>query len=302
MDIISSSTNSAEQTTEIYIKKILPGNIQSVRLQIVGAIETLGYNIIEDEPHIIARRGAAGWGTWYGSADVLDYGRTLTVRLKSVDSNSTRATFDYLIKHPMLNASEKNVLVQEAKTIASISKKQAIEKLCSVCGTESTGDSRFCRNCGAPLTSEQAELEVLRLMAETRAAKTSVVATSLLTVISAILLVVAFILNNAELLKPKAFILLLSLGGLGILFAIISSFFGWNRLKRALEKTETQPRPLLRQVPESFATGEFLETPLTRAPASITEGTTNLLDAELFNQSEKEKIPVSNRRDTNNFD
>jgi hypothetical protein len=302
MEIVSSSTNTAEQTTEIYIKKILPGNIENVRLQLVGAIEFLGYYIIEDEPHIVARRGSKGWGTWYSSADVLDYARTLTVRLKSIDSNSTRATFDYLIKHPMLNAGEKNVLVQEAKTIASISKRQAIEKMCSVCGTESTGDSKFCRNCGAPLTSEQAELEVLRLIAETRAAKTSVVATSLSIVISTILLVVTFFLKNAELLKPKAFVVLLWLGGLGILFAIISSFFGWNRLKRALEKTETQPRHLPRHVPKSFDTGEFLEMPLAKAPASITEGTTNLLDAELFNQREKEKIPVSSRRNTNNFD
>lgn len=302
MDIVSSSTNSTEQTTEIYIKKILPGNVENVRHQLVGAIESLGYDIIEDEPHIVARRGATGWGTWYSSADVLDYARTLTVRLKSTDSNSTRATFDYLIKHPMLNAGEKNVLVQEAKTIASISKRQAIEKMCSVCGTESTGDSKFCRNCGAPLTSEQAELEVLRLMAETRAAKTSVVAASLSTVISVILLIVTFILMNAELLKPKAVVILLSLGGLGILFAVISSFFGWNRLKRALEKTETQPRYLPRPAPKSFDTGEFFQTPPSKVPASITEGTTNLLDAELFNQREKEKVPVSNRRNTNNFD
>jgi hypothetical protein len=139
-------------------------------------------------------------------------------------------------------------------------------------------------------------------MAETRAAKTSVVATSLLTVISTILLVVTFLLKNAELLKPKAFVVLLSLGGLGILFAVISSFFGWNRLKRALEKTETQPLYLPRHVPKSFETGEFFETPSSKAPASITEGTTNLLDAELFNQREKEKIPISNRRNTNNFD
>lgn len=302
MDIVSSNTNTAEQTTEIYIKKILPGNIENVRLQLVGAIESLGYDIIEDEPHIVARRGAKGWGTWYSSADVLDYARTLTVRLKPIDSNSTRVTFDYLIKHPMLNTGEKNVLVQEAKTIASISKRQAIEKMCSVCGTESTGDSKFCRNCGAPLTSEQAELEVLRLMAETRAAKTSVVASALSMVISAILLVVTFILNNAELLKPKALVILFSLGGLGVLFAIMSSFFGWNRLKRALEKNETQPRHLPRPASESFATGEFLEMPPSKTPASITEGTTNLLDAELLKPREKEKMPISNRRNTNNLD
>ncbi len=302
MDIVSSNTNSTEQTTEIYIKKVLAGNIENVRFQLIDAIESLGYDIIEEEPNIIARRGAKGWGKWYSSADVFDYAMTLTVRLKSVGENSTRATFDYLIKHPMLNKGEKNVVVQEAKTIAAISKKQAIEKMCSVCETESTDDSKFCRRCGAPLTSEQAELEVLRIMAEIRAGKTSVVAASFSMIFSTITLVLAFILNNAEFLKPKVFILLLSLGGLGVLFALISSFFGWNRMKRALEKPENQTRHISRHVPESLDTGKFQELPPRRVPASVTEGTTNLLDEEWTNRRGKEKVPVSDRRNTNNFD
>lgn len=56
---------------------------------------------------------------------------TLTVRLKPLSENSTRATFDYLVKHPMLNNSEESIVVQEAATIASLSKIQAIEKACS---------------------------------------------------------------------------------------------------------------------------------------------------------------------------
>ena len=302
MDNLRSNTSSTEQTTEIYIKKVLAGNIENVRLQLIDAIESLGYDIIEEEPNILARRGEKGWGKWFGSADVFDYAMILTVRLKSVGENSTRATFDYLIKHPMLNKGERNVVVQEAKTIAAISKKQAIEKMCPVCETESTDDLKFCRKCGAPLTSEQPELEVLRLMAEIRAGKTSVVASSFLMLFSTITLVLVFVLNNAELLKPKAFILLLSLGGLGILLAIISSFFGWNRLKRALEKPETQTRHIPRHTPESFNTGEFQELPPRRVPASVTEGTTNLLDEEWTNRREKEKVPVSNRRNTDNFD
>ncbi len=302
MDILSSKSNSTEQTTEIYIKKVLAGNVENIRFQLIDAIESLGYDIIEEEPNIIARRGARSWGKWFASADVFDYAMTLTVRLKSVGENSTRATFDYLIKHPMLNKGEKNVVVQEAQTIATISKKQTIEKTCSVCETESTDDSKFCRKCGAPLTSEQAELEVLRMMAEIRAGKTSVVAASFLMLFSMITLILAFVLNNTELLKPKVFILFLALGGLGILFAAISSFFGWNRLKRALEKPETQTRHIPRYAHESLNTGEFQELPPRVVPASVTEGTTNLLDEKWTNRREKEEVPVSNRRNTNNFD
>jgi ribosomal protein L40E len=295
-------TNSTGQATEIYIKKVLAGNIGDVRVRIIASMESLGYDIIEDEPNIIGRRGSKGWGTWFASADVLEYAATLTVRLKPVSESSTRATFDYLIKHPMLNKGEKDIVAQEAKTIAAISKKQAIEKMCSVCETESTDDSKFCRKCGAPLTSEQAELEVLRMMAEIRAGKTSIVATSITMLISALLLVTAFLLNNAELLKPKLFILLLSLGSLGILLALISSFFGWNRIKRALEKPEIRSQSFPRYVPDSLKTGEFQELPPHKVPASVTEGTTNLLDEEWTNHRGKEKVPISNRRNTNNFD
>ena len=132
MDNVNSSIYSLDQTTELYFKKVLAGNINNVRLQLINSMESLGYDIIEEEPNIIGRRGAKGWGTWYASADVLDYAAVLTVRLKPIGDNSTRVTFDYLIKHGMLNKGEKNIVVQEAKTLAAISKTHAVEKMCSV--------------------------------------------------------------------------------------------------------------------------------------------------------------------------
>jgi hypothetical protein len=302
MDIVNSSTNSAEQTTELYVKKVLPGNINDVRLRLISSMESMGYDIIEEEPNIIGRRGAKGWGNWFGSADVLDYPMTLTVRLKSLSNSSTRATFDYLIKHPMLNKGEKNVVVQEAKTIAAISKIQAIEKMCSVCETESTDDSRFCRRCGAPLTSELSELEVLRMTAETRAGNTSVVASAISAAISVILIILMLVLSAVGVLQPKGLIILLSFSLLTALISVASSSFGWNRLRRALNKpTEQSPR-ITGHFPNSLETGEFQELPPRQPFASITEGTTNLLDEEWANRREKEKVPVSSRRNTNDLD
>jgi len=140
-----------EEPSEIYVKKVILGNRDIVRQRLMDAVESLGYDIVEDEPHIIARRGAKGWGSV--SANILDVPITLTLRLKPVSENSTGATFDYLIKHNFLLEADKKVILQEARTIAAISKTQAIEKLCAVCETESTDDSKFCRKCGAPLTS-----------------------------------------------------------------------------------------------------------------------------------------------------
>ena len=73
-------------------------------------------------------------------------------------------------------------------------------------------------------------------------------------------------------------------------------------MKRALEKPETAAQNIPRYIPETLETGEFQEMPPRKAPASITEGTTNLLDEEWTNRREREKVPVSNRRDTNEFD
>lgn len=303
MDIVNSSTNSADQTTELYVKKVLAGNINDVRLRLISSMESLGYDIIEEEPQIIGRRGAKSWATWYGSADVLDYPMTLTVRLKALSSSSTRATFDYLIKHPMLNKGEKNVVVQEARTIAAISKIQAIEKMCSVCETESTDDSRFCRRCGAPLTGEQAELEVLRMTAEARAGNTSVVASTVTGGITSILIILTLILSAIGVIQPKGLMILLGFGGTAALTAVLCSAFGWNRLNRALNKPAEQPSPRMTgHFPQSLETGEFRELPPARHPASVTEGTTSLLDEEWTDRRETEKVPLArDGRDTNEF-
>lgn len=306
METFDSTTNSTEQTTEIYVKKILAGNIGEVRRRIIASLEMLGYDVIEEEPHIIGRRGAKGWGVWYGSADVFDYPMTLTVRLKSIGQNSTQATFDYLIKHPMLTQGEKALVAHEAKTIASISKKQAIEKWCPTCETESTDDSKFCRRCGAPLTTEQSELEILRMMTEIRAGKTSVVTSTILMTVSTALFFATIILSYlGRLENPKTFFVFLFFSGLTALTAILMTVFAWNRINRALEKpTETQrniPQYIPEIFPETLETGEFEVLPPHTSPASVTEGTTNLLGEEWTKNREKEKVPISNRRETNDL-
>ncbi|NNE99420.1 MAG: zinc ribbon domain-containing protein [Pyrinomonadaceae bacterium] len=299
MDNVNININSSEYGTELYLKKVLAGNSDTVRLQLLDALEVLGYDIIEDQPNIIARRGAKGWAGSYMSANALDYPCVLTLRLKSTGENSTRVTFDYLIKHTALNKGDKNLVLQEAKTIAALSKAHTIEKLCPVCETESTDDSKFCRKCGAPLTSESAELEVLRVSAEARAAKVSVVFASLMTPIATIAGIIFFLIYNAGLMKPKLFPFLMFFCGLGLLGGLTSSFFAWNRLKRAIEKPAANENFVPPRDPETIETAKPKELHEQRqAPASVTEGTTNLLDNEWKNRREKEKVPASKRRTT----
>lgn len=288
--------------TEIYTKKVLAGSVDEVRLRLINAVEQLGYSVIQDEPKIIARRGSKGWATWSMSADVLDVATDLTIFLKSVGENSTRATFEYIVKSPLVTKGEKEIVLQEAKTIAAISKKRLVEKLCSVCETESTDDSKFCRSCGAPLTGEQAELEVLRVMAETRAGK-GLLTTSTVTTIASIVLFLLLFLFSGD-IKAKLIPILFIVGGIGILFSIVTSFFGLNRLKRALSKGETQEEQNISiNIPDQIQVGENKALPPQQTrPASVTEGTTNLLDEELVNRREKEKVPISTKATTNNLE
>jgi hypothetical protein len=143
-------SNYRSHSTEIYLKRVLAGNSESVRSRLSAALERLGYDVIEEEPALLARRGAKGWGRWGGSANLLDYAMTLVIRLKPVGTYATRATFDYNIKHPSVSRGEEEVLIREVEAITALASVRPADNICSACGTESRGDSRFCRQCGAP--------------------------------------------------------------------------------------------------------------------------------------------------------
>lgn len=138
--VLDSGGSNAYQTTEHYLRRVLVGDIVSVRLRIVSALERLGYDILDDEESVVrGRRGATGWGAFYSSADVLDYPRTLVIKLKPSGDHATRVTFDYVIKHPSLSKGEKAILTREAEAISSLATARKMEKICPACGTEKHG-------------------------------------------------------------------------------------------------------------------------------------------------------------------
>jgi hypothetical protein len=282
-------------STEIYLKRVLAGNSESVRKRLTAALERLGYDVIEEEPALLARRGAKGWGMWGGSADVLDYAMTLTIRLKPTGANSTRATFDYNIKHPWLSQGDKEILTREAEAITALASVRAADNICGACGTESTGDSRFCRRCGAPMTSDQAELDVLRMSAEARAGHTSVASSAFLAGITTLLTILTLVIigtgfGGANILKILTAIAVLS-GGIGLLNLLVTRF-AWKRLNNALRlKIEERQSLPIRTAPE--ITGfEADDSPQELAGMSVTEGTTRLLDEPVGHSEERFETPV----------
>lgn len=285
------------QTTEHYLKRVLVGDIESVRSRVIAALERVGYDIVDDENSVIrGRRAAAGWGTFYSSADVLDYPRTLVVRLKPSGEHATRVTFDYLIKHPSLSAGEKDILTREAEAISSLATVRNLEKLCAACGTESTDDSRFCRRCGSPLTVESTELELLNMAAEVRAGYTSVVASEFILLASTLSIAIAFaaaLVSGAALTKGA--IVLFATGLLLAVMTMVFTGFGWYRFSRALKRkpkadTETSFRP-----PMSIDStlNEDRISPGTRLPMSVVEGTTSLLDQ---NHTSPIELPLTGQK------
>jgi ribosomal protein L40E len=285
------------QTTEIYLKRVLAGNIESVRARLGVAVERLGYDLLEEEPALHARRAARGWGVWQSSADVLDYPMTLVVRLKSAGENATHATFDYTIKHPWLSKGEKEVLTREAEAIVALATARATEKVCTVCGTEATDDSRFCRRCGAPMTSEQAELDVLRMAAETRAGHTSVVTSTILSLASiAVALIAWLVFIKKGTASTKGLWLVIAMMGALTLFNLLVGRFAWQRLNAALASRREETRTLPGARPQTLPHVEPAALPPRQAVHSVTEGTTELLNAQ--QPREPEPLPLRRGRDT----
>jgi hypothetical protein len=283
------------QTTEIYLKRVLAGNIESVRARLGVALERVGYDVLEEEPALHGRRGARGWGVWYTSADVLDYPMTLVIRLKSAGEHSTHATFDYTIKHPWLSNGEKEVLTREAEAIVALASTRAAEKVCAVCGTEATDDSRFCRRCGAPMTSEQAELDVLRMAAESRAGHTSVVTSVCLslTAIAVALAAWGVFAAKGSLTEKRLWFVICVMGVLS-LFNLLVGRFAWQRLNAALASRREETRTLPGVQVHVLPTAEFNVLPTQHVGRSVAEGTTELLKAQT-----REQEPIQLKRGGN---
>ncbi|MBL8181625.1 MAG: zinc-ribbon domain-containing protein [Blastocatellia bacterium] len=273
------SGGTAYQTTEHYLRRILAGDVASVRERLISALERLGYDILDDDETVVrGRREARGWGTSYSSADVLDYPMTLTVRLKQHGEFGTRATFDYVVKHPSITKGEREVLTREAEAISALASVRGRDSVCSSCGTESTDDSKFCRRCGVKLAVEVPELELLRVYAEMRAGYTSVVATFIASLAS-------FGITGAALLAlmfsgiafGKGIGALLVIGMALSFLSLLFVGFGWNRSSRALKRGGSSVAP-----PADVPAPQLLTMPARsfEPPPSVTERTTNLLSVD----------------------
>ncbi len=297
-DLVDVSGGYGSESTDIYLKRQLVGSVESVSARLIAALERLGYDVIEDHPAILGRRGARGWGTWYGSADVLDYSMTLVIRLKPNGDHSTRATFDYKVstlfrlwgEAPWLSKGDKEMVAREVDAITALATMRSADKLCAACGTEAMDDSRFCRRCGAPMTAEQTELDVLRMAAETSAGHTSVVTSTMLSLVSiliGLLTVVAIAVKGS--VSLETFWTWVGLVGIVSLFNFFVGWCAWARLNNALRNKREEQRVMPVSDAQALPGTNTTSLPPPLLGMSITEGTTELLNPR---QREQQAVPV----------
>jgi hypothetical protein len=262
----------------------IPGDVGSVRARLVNAIQTLGYKVLGDQP-LHAKRGRQCAAKWDCSLNVLDYPTTLTISLKQTNDAAVLATFNYEVKSYMrMTKGDRQTLARESEAIVALAMERAAAAACRACGTQVVDESNFCRRCGAPLTLDVPELEILRLTRKARGSYHNIFV-GIITLMLAFLTVVPwFVVIGGRIVGPMLWV--------GIPLASYGLFLLLNgawQLHRTVNPVTTKSVTTAAQPAFKSA---VTTTALPPAPASVTEVTTNLLSRD---SRAKEPLPRKDR-------
>src|SRR5262245_42932785 len=284
------------------VTRFVAGDVESWRARLAGALEQMGYRVLNENP-IQARRGASGLAGFGCSYDILDYRRSLDIGLKSAGANSTRVTFAYAVKgvhSGYITKGDRNTLTREADAIVSLAQSRAALSYCPACGADGAGGRRFCRQCGAPVTaSDSPELDLLRLTADANASYKTIVSGAIFALLSLLapgLILLKMILSPSffgepTLVKLMAF-LLGTFGATGLAF-LITGLWRLGRTITHRPKRGELPPPSRRSFvedenpPETAALPPQSIQPIQHpVQHSVTEATTGLLPQEVKRTNE----------------
>lgn len=280
---MNENSNNQMAISEHDVTRVMAGNVENVRQQLVLALEQLGYRVLSENP-LQARHGARGGGKYMMSANALDYPTRLEIHLKPQRQGATQILFDYRVQHGAFGKGDRQTLTREAEAIIAVASQQREQRQCSGCGVGVGIDSRYCRKCGTPIvTKVPAELEVLRLTAGARGGYQWMW-------IGVIGFLISFVFPLLYLWKGT------SSGVLAVLGGIVSALSAWaigaglRRMHKTINpKIETEELRLPAYSVSPIAVPVTDELPIQYS--SITEGTTNLLpDLEEAEPNRREKI------------
>lgn len=256
------------QESEHNFRRVIPGNIDTVREGLCDALEQLGYVVMTENP-ILAKRAAQ---KNLMTANVLEYGMKLTVGLKSVSPTSTLATFDYTVPF-IFSKGDKLALEREGEALIALSSAPMRSAYCPSCGTDNGGDVRFCRACGTPLAraTQTAELDLMRLTAQASGAYVEVGWGLTILILSLITSLLFIFLGGPKQINVGRVLLLIG-SAIGLVF-LLSGFF---RLRCTLNQQVAASQEQQTALPRATASRNSAPA-LPAPPASVTEGTTELI-------------------------
>jgi hypothetical protein len=274
-------TGVGEHTT----KRVLAGETEGARRRLVYALEALGYSVTSESPLQARRQRLKN----IVAADFTDHARKLSVSLRPSSETAVVATFDFEVKHGgCMTRGDLKTLEREADAIVALAAAPPASSLCRACGTENGGDAHFCRLCGAPSAAVvPAELEVLRLTAGSRASLQEITIGLLIALVTLAVTLPMIIFG----VNPKRV-------NVGWLLLLMGEAFGWWMALYGILRLHLTLNSRKRSARLASA-GQAQQHTLPRAettalpPASVTEGTTELLDAHAY---AREKVPVPRHR------
>ena len=267
---------------EHHFRRVIPGDIGAVRNKLCDVLEDFNYIVLGDTP-IQAKRNKT---RSLLVATVLACEGRLTIGLKPISAASTLATFDYTIPY-LFTKGDKQALEREADAIIALAARPLSQTVCQSCSTENTEAVRFCRSCGAPVTWKNlpGEIEIMKLTAGVSASQQEIIFGLIIAVLSLAITLPMIMSSN-----PTAVNVGWVLFALGVLPASIVLLAGLRRLQRTLNP-ESSDQEVEGDFQHAISAGNSAgnRAALAAQPASVTEGTTSLME-------NPEPIPVSARQ------
>jgi len=257
-----------ERYEEHQFRKVIPGELESVRKRVCDVLEQFGYAVLGDNPIQGKRRRTKSIWT----ATVLECQAQLTIALKPISDVSTLATFDYEVEY-LFTRGDRQTLEREADAIIALANQPVNRTVCPACSTANDGGVRFCRVCGTPVARQALppELEVMRMSADASAAHLETTIGLILQLLTLAITVPMILFGPGE------------VGRVGwVLFGVAEVLVGLvllqavRRLHSTVGPSSTEYPPL--NVPRTVSTG--MRAAIPAPPFSVTEGTTELMNSE----------------------
>ena len=284
---IASSGGGGMGVCEHTTTRVLSGETEGARRRLVYALEALGYGVTSESPLQARRRRLKN----VVAADFTEHARKLSVSLRPSSDTAVVATFDFEVQHGgCMTRGDLKTLEREADAIVALAAAPPASGLCRACGTENASDAHFCRLCGAPSeTRVPSELEVLRLTAGSRASLQEIMVGLLIALLTlAVTLPMIIFSVNPKVVNTGWMLLLIgeALGGWMALYGILRLHLTLNSRKRSARLAGVEQAQSIQQA-QALPNAQTTALP----PASVTEGTTELLGGANAYAREKVQVP-----------